>query len=1231
MDNFNKSILELAEKKNLYPAERIILDKLKNYENIVSSTLDEKLFNETISAFQSLMKINSGNLSLQCSCSIGHCISLLLQKNSQFNFEQSLNRLLEDPKQSTLFAIGIIIKENESKMENLLPTLVSNLIAQSFTHVDPVLFSLKYCFSRNIQSINQYIEPTIHMLKKAINSDDDTTLMYSLKLLIKLTKISTCEPDDFLIMAKSIYEKTKSLFVIEYVCRFVAFIAFSVIRHDGSDKNMKRAIQIIVFFPNEIYTVFKHFLPLLNIDFIQFHIELITNFILDYCPVFLSMISKMLLPIHRQNLYKYIEHQEFMQTQLQIFNNLCWDQQSAFNVATIAYEMASSPDKEKSIIGSSFFFNLYEQNHELAGKFLESATTFLALPPEGLENMKRNIIAKALIAAHIISSTEIKQSIISSNEKNINTFLQRALEEAEVFDIEFAAGFILMSALPPENIPLESVFLALKSFRAIFKDTPISTPEMKEKSQFLGECVSIFLAGHPYIAKADKTFLLMLNHDTFNSRVVALAAFLAFPKMQSAPSILLRIVAKLQPIILTIDPLPEFLDHIAQKPMISKRSLLDGIQLKIPKFPSAFLDVPLEDLTIRIVQNFSDYVKAIPESNRAKMMEFLFKNETPLKVSIVLINALLKNEITAKIFDHHLLKFMIGQIYETETNRKIQIISENIAMYLNYYYNEEQIKLIISKCQSISVRFKCIVYGSIFGLSRTVDTSYLYQMMMEVMALMKDKRTAPYALYSLSNLFNEHFTLFTDQAFTVDQFTFLLNIIHTPISTDTYTLYYMGLFFKALLSVCAGSSLSNNIDVIKEILEAFRMTKFPFARKVYFNVLRTVMQVVPYLMQKYENEYPHVHTMSLSSRLNTVGLYADLISLDKAPKQFDLYFSRIPHVLLLLQLTEDQRAADFVLSVAHLFTRTRHEDDLYIRIQNAFLKTLKAALVDGIITGIGKSDVDAKTTVKECLLDVARVLVNKTKISIAKENWKSDFALCGLTPINRNEQKLTEKCYQLLVSVVETFGIKGIEELLAKAANKGFASLKESTNFMQKFYSLVVEKKCSNEVYDIFFNGMERIMTIIPQFLPTFNIIVKSAVSNPEIMEIFMKYSEKLVEHMQDFVASIMLELDENHGTNLVIGELYYGWREFFESIVALQEKCKIEIVDYQSIVSFCCDEILRTQVQWRIDSAINGIKAVLEKTEKLDENSKLNIKNVLNSPQKLKADDIEFMKQFVI
>ncbi|EAX97148.1 hypothetical protein TVAG_469220 [Trichomonas vaginalis G3] len=1224
MNDAIKSLKDLAEKKNLFPAERIICTNVINLEKSMKDSLTEENSKDSINALQSVLEINSGNLSLQLSCRIEHGMALITSKFPQINLDEIIKSFIAKPTPAKVYVIGMLFYENAAKCIDIIPDLMK--IKMEEKH--PIFYAIETIFAKNLPGLEPFIKNVLEYLKQNSNTTNEAAQFYMVQLMMKIIRIKQDTENELVEIAKIIMNNATSRFVIDYICRLLAFIGCSSLRGGTKPESMKHALYFICIFPNYIHKTFGHFFHCLNIEYIQYHIETLTNFVIDYCPSQFPLLTCVLMPEHRKSLYTFFENNENFRTNLEIFDTLAWDEQTSFNVAGFAFDMVSSKDEAQRIKGSNYFTTLYSRNHDLAYRFLQHSLLFLEMPPEGLPHLNKNIIGKALVAANIISSTDIKDNIIRGSEERITAFLNRALDETEIFDAEFSAAFILLSSLPERIIPFDLVFDALKRFRQLFKDTPFTTPKMKKKSKFVGETVAVFLAAHPYITKTDKTFELMLNNpDSFSSKVISLAAFLAFPKMQSAPSTLNRIANKLLPEIQSIRPNGDFIQYLVQKPMITKIGLIFGSQMKLPKWSSAFIYLNDEDFDIRISQNFSEFVNAIPKENVTFYISFLTKSEGQLATNIVLINNLLKDNVTAKFLPENTLDYLLDSISKFGTSRKVQIMSENVAMLLNHY---NYLDYCLEQSQKLSQKHKCYLFSAIFSLTKTnLTNEKLYQMMMEMIASSKVKSNSPVALNALSYLFTEHFTEFTDQKFSFDQLIFLIDLMNTNLSLDPYILYHMHVFFTSLLHTCIASLKTNDeyLFSVRQILSLFSLTQIPFAHQIYYRTIRSVLSICPSLIDEYKDEYPHIGLMSVAQSLNACGLYSDLISLNKTPKKFELYLNRLPQILLLLQYSNDSRASDYVLSVAHLFTRL----DFDVSKFNDFLNLIKKVLVEGIIPNIGHSLVGAKNEVKKCILEVLKILTKNLKFDQKEETWQRDITSCAINPIMNREQEHYPACFSVLLNVIEKFGIESIEKELAQAAARGFNCLDDSSTFLNKLLPLFfADSEKHFEYLKIYFNGIENMILMTPPFMQTFTLIVQN-LQNEKVLAAIKSNIPKFVTFVKDFVATAMEIMDKNIDNNAQVGIFFTGWSNFLESCVLFQKYTNVEIIDNLSVISFCCDEITRCKNQWRVVGAVNGLKSVFNNFEISDQESISNLQDTLKSSEsKLSEDDRNNLKKFI-
>ena len=1233
MEELNKEFEELSQKQNLFPAERIILIKLNEYEKQMQNADISNIAKDCLKSVSSLLNINKGNLSMQCSLSIGEILVFLLSFiDDDQKIVELINHLTENPTESSLYASGFLISKIPHKSDGLMGSFISTLLIQNENLLIPTLYSLSQCFRFFSDSIKEFVKPAFNLAKQSITHNSEKIHLMALKLVMKLVDTQEIEKEEIIKFVEDLLSLPKTTpFVTETTCRLMARVCYSYISKDNEEESMKEALIRVVKFIKYKEIVFSHFLAMLDYDVIERQYPLISGFIVDHCPIFFNMFTKLLTKEAKMDLYLLFQKSdEEHLPDLSLIENLDYDQKTRFDVTALAYDLVVCKDIRLRTQGAQFFTTLYSKDRELAIRYLQSSLLFLADPPEEYPKFHKNIKSKALIASNIISSVDNKDSVLKGCEENINKFLSRVFETPEMLKGEFASAFILMSSLPQDYIPIEDVYSALVRFRKFYKGAEITTPKMKKESLFLGMAIGMFIAAHPYISKSDKTLHLILSTRSLISSQAKLASYLAFPKIQAAPSMLNLISSKLHGDIMTINPTIEYIHYRIKNPMPSKTNLLHGSQFIMPKFPSAFVALNEEDMTIRIVESYSSYIQHIPQQSIPSEISFLCNDDTNILISLILIHCLIQDSKTASYLPEETFSFLIRQLDEIRNVTKLQIIAESLALYTTIH--PEKLVQLLDHIVNFRNHTKCLVYGALFSLGKLSEPQLL-QMMLDMNNLAKEKEICPFALFSLNLLYQYHFSELSSLNFTNDQCTFIFDILQSPLSLDPYINYFLSQVFTSLLPIISAELLTTRntiFPILTETLHAFSETKISYAKQVLYMTMKTANQLEPELVKSIHINIPYTRFKSFPTRLNACGVFADLLNFNIIKNEF---FKYIPENLVLLQLTNDSRAEDLVLACAHNYaSNTLAKSDVTKEDQKLlfdWMTLIYNAIVTGYISYLqSNTKIDAKIITKKCLLKAANVFVKyipsyqneETKIEMTKE-----IILSAVHSINNHEQELYFESFNLLTSILTYLNCDGFYEELAIACDKGFSALDQCSNFCIKFLDHLAKlmKNGVDKYVDIFgkfIRGLDRIIYVPFIFFQISSKTISLLKEYPQLLDVSKLYLNQLTEIIAERITDVMTIFDKDKTNNIDKNELsalFYTWGHVISDFVWLQNNTH-EKIAHDILISFCNDEIARsTNQKWRLTAAVNGLIAVYD-----------NIQNPTDDDETLISETLHVLKE---
>ena len=295
----------LTKQSHLHPAEQIITEKLLNFENILTNTISEEIYESFEQSLINLLFINGGNLSLPCSIRISNClISFYNLKNSP-KIWNLITFVTKKPNYSNIIAIGSVIREIGQYSKSMLPGLVKNLLKLLSKFPISCLYTLNQCFKVDQNGLNSYALNTFNSILTFCSSKDETEQLLTVKLLRCLLKSK-------IIPLKLIYSSINLLlkdaqnhFVIDETCYYIARVAFTPFLEnnflnennsksewniskrglkDNDIKLFEYSFQIISKFNNYFDKILKHFLNLINPEIIHKNLPILFEFVRNNMP-----------------------------------------------------------------------------------------------------------------------------------------------------------------------------------------------------------------------------------------------------------------------------------------------------------------------------------------------------------------------------------------------------------------------------------------------------------------------------------------------------------------------------------------------------------------------------------------------------------------------------------------------------------------------------------------------------------------------------------------------------------------------------------------------------------------------------------------------------------------------------------------------------------------------------------------------------------------------------------
>lgn len=1253
-----KDITALTKARLLAP-EQMICEKLLSFEKEIPKKLTDKQFEQVEGVFIELLDVNNGGLSIQCCTRIADCLLCLYHEERKIKIWNFITVLTKKPKKSVIFAGAHILGKIGKYSKSVIPGVVQAMISQKDDLVFPVLYCLNVCFKVSLQDCMKHAEKAFQLAKKHIIIPNEPVQLLCLKLLRKILKTKLITMDKYLILMHQILEEQSLPFIIKDACYLIAKCAASLVdttkeepeeaetafvkaqptqantrkRSNSLSRKPMSSISIafatICQFKNHFADILERFLSLFEPQFIHANRTELFELIRSVDPKVTTQLISLLGTDVKKELFSVVAKQQPpTPTQLMLLQNLSLDYNTLSEAAALAMQLASKRDNKTRARGAEFFSSLVFKDPELASLFLKTSTLFLANPPENNPSAQSDMRGMAMIAASILASAPNAKNLIEVVKENLDTFINNSYKITAVAHDSYQPLFCLLTTLPDSFYDNSKIDKLLSMFlEKIEKPEPYS----EEEASVLvtaGEAIANFFSVHSNFAQTLPIINTLLTRPSILTDVVELGIYLAFSHLKAEDKDKIRIAEKLKTFILKNIPEQEYTQSRLASLFITRTHLLHRFTYKPPPAYAIFVHCSKSETAYRVITKFPEFMVAIPQAEKNSWIQWLVLNTSKPAVTHNLILSLILNEKTQKLLPKNLHEIIMQTMPTWQRTDHIQLGAEVIARWAKIFPGI--VPSILETLDPQKDRCKCFILAAIFAHATLSDSDIISQLLnLNELALSSNDLT-PYALFALSSLCLNYSLQLAAIPITDGQTNFIYNMIMTNRSIDAFNLFYLSYYFTALIPILTPnieSSRPQSIPMIKLVIQAIADTHLPFCAQVFYHMMHAVFRFAKQFSSTVQMHFPSSPGYTLSCQVEACGAFADMLVITS--NQVD-YFYLIPHILLLLQRTEHEYPAQFIVAIAASFASNAKSIASNPPIRERLVqwtRLIKLVLAAGSLPGTGTAKIGASNIVRKCMLDVIVVILPLVPISEPLLTESLDDIMTSVTrSIESRNPSLQSTAFQIAATVFDLFkdmesdaGTRILELYdmqFSTAVKYAFFSLTMSGDFMLKYLQFHLDSFTKRPddvmaVLTVFVNGMKECTEKDPTYYAISAHLCMIATHVDIVYEKIKPFLKTYVTEFSEIIfEAVNLWTDEKPDVQAITNfRLHYSsfFKELLVSFIWIQTILKIEIIKPRQFATFLIDEISNTKNEiWRITAAFDALSACLKYTGKAISNRML-------------------------
>ena len=419
-----------------------------------------------------------------------------------------------------------------------------------------------------------------------------------------------------------------------------------------------------------------------------------------------------------------------------------------------------------------------------------------------------------------------------------------------------------------------------------------------------------------------------------------------------------------------------------------------------------------DDFLTRFIDIFPHLIESCSNEDQKKLVTQLLKTIT--FTSLLILTSVSKNpSILPPKFTTVLL-----QNLENKNALIVQCLSECVARYLTV--NPQPFPEVFNRASNGQSISNCILLSSLF-MHVNMPINYFNQSFTVIDALIINRKTTAFAIHALSSLLLTHQMQLTSLNIASNQFNILFQAINTPSSLQPVTLHIMSECYGCLIEAFS-SDMSKKFRLIVElILRTIEMTPMDYAREVYFESSQAIFTFANSMSYLVPLSFPSSRSAPSSLQLTSCAAFSDFLKFQTSNDVLNIDITElVPRLLSLLQRTDDERASNFIISLAILMK----EQDITF-----WISTIKRVLISCSLLDRSNFTIEPTPGVKETCLKVATFIVPLIASEFKLNTEHLDdliSSVCRATETDR--VKLQEAAFPTLEKVIRLFKDRKSEE-----------------------------------------------------------------------------------------------------------------------------------------------------------------------------------------------------------
>lgn len=1187
MDAFKHLQAISLQKTILFPEGELLSNVLK----IIESECKGINITEAEKVIYSLLLVNEGKLSFQCSICLAKLLLKLYQKENDFKLWNAINFTIENISQSTIVFTGFLCKYLGKSNKSQLPRFVEFLLKNGSCYDLESIYALNCCFKLSGNSLTEFVNGTFNFTKNIIIKNKQIVVLNALKLLKYLVfnglMKSESEIDSLLKLMKICLEQYRmDQFIIRGIAEFIAWCCFEPIMNQEKYKKVNNnewelkinkklidfsvSFKIMLSFPTITSEIFKMFLNILEVETITENHEALLKFVQENIPNDLNLLIPFLPSDFKFIYFKKILKEQRSAKLLSTLTCICPNDIYIKESSKIALELYCSKLKIDKDEANLFFGNFAKNYPFLIEPYLKEYFSKLSNP----EIKEIEVIGYTNAICSILKNLNDKESYLNSQKKHFIKLIVEYLKDEQ-------------------SQKCVSIFKILKESTKYFASLSIvsKTIEMLilKKSQNFKLLKSVFSFRSKFNKKnqALEILKLLLNNKSFTFSMSLLQDISkTIPKLKSNDDTAYKSCILILDKVLSLNPSQTLIKSFNKNTIPVSSDILE-IQNPFTK-SDQFLDT--------IIRKFPLLVASCKKEEQNNLIEKVLNPKLINSVSLLLLASMCESHYTRTKMPNNLHIYLLKLLPRNKS--LYQIISECIVLFGKK--NKKILSLLFNYIEQNQTTYGCILLSSIAS-HITLPNDLFIRAMKFLQGQINNKTTEIISFHALSILFDKHPMYLSSYENNKIVYESLLHKIHQKISFHPMTLFILGDYFQKLIELFSGDLIepnSNISNMIKNIIYSIKLIPTDFSKQTYFKICRTIYAFANSFVPYAKIQFPKSKGTNPIFQLYASQALTDLLKF----KSINIdSLAIIKSLLILLQRTNDSRAFNLLIS----FGSIMKENEL-----SFWVSTIKNIVLLSSLFDSQNLTVEPIDTVKKACIDISEFVVDLvSKSKLLNTEYLDDIIASLCRAIETGNNLLQKSAFPVLEKVIHLFSCFTSEDgenildlydsQFVSAVKVGFQlDLNISGGFLSSYLIFNADNMGKNlenytPILIVYLSSLKKCIQRTKEFYLLASHICRIGQKHSQIHSLILPFLNTLTNIFAEIVfEAISLWKYKNDWKKISLfrekASEFYG--DLLPSFVWLQSITNNIIIPNDILISFFLLEINYNKEKWMVSAAFEGL-----------------------------------------